>query len=304
MSSTAIRRTRIGYYYQDLYALLVFLSRYMKNEEEILGFFVDCEYDAIKSKSDDVVLNIRKGDTTATEFYDIKTGDDFRNKHVKVLKVVGEFSRRRNIGQIKSDDTTYLVVSHDNGRAVATFKQHVDTLTTPHRPTDPLAKKAVEYFSKHIPKTYYKSEASLHESIIKVSFKVGAPPLEVDDGDEQTEIRSVIKDKISGIATKAGIVSKDTANSTAFPEDNLVDKMLGIVQNYAGTNLDMTDELKAAIEQFYARYKTRTKELDSGDTGGLSTALKDVRKALLEFETGKQATDTSPVNQVEGGEIS
>lgn len=305
MPGFSIQSTRAGYYYQDLYAILCFLSVYEENNFEIAGFFVDFGYDDERDKSDDVLIQLQQDDeTVVTQYYDIKTGDNFREKKTEVMNVVAEFISRRKSLSIFEEDTTYVVVSHDVGTALLNFKNHTDSLNPKIYTTmrEQIVKNAVSYFSDGLPEGCYTDEADLHSSLQKINFVANAPPLVVTDGERMASIRQAIEGKIDSIASKLGL---ENLNYTAFPKSVLVNDMLNIIQASAGSNEDITSSFKTGIANYLARSKATTPEISSGENGGLNQSINAVRQAMKDFETGRPSLSTVPdQNSLEGSTIS
>jgi hypothetical protein len=298
-----IASTRQGFYYQDLYAILRFLTAYEENRREIVGFFVDFGYDTVNDKSDDVLMRFRQPDDVIySELYDIKTGDSFRRNKGEVLKVVGEFISRRKQGTIPPGDTTRVVVSHDTGRALVALRTHTDSLRLGYETTHKdVVKNAIDYFKTHVPADYYNDADDLYESLKLIDFIPAAPPLNVISGEAMNDVRYTICAKIEVIAGKLGI---ENPNYNAFPKDILINDMLSIIQSSAGSNKNIVQPLKAAMENYYARCKTETPYMESGESGGLNKALTAVRKVMSEFEASRPNPEVAPDQQVEGGVVS
>lgn len=303
MPTYTIASTRQGFHYQDLYAVLRFLTAYEENRREIVGFFVDFGYDTVNDKSDDVLMQFRQPDDVIySELYDIKTGDSFRTNKGEVLKVVGEFISRRKQGAISPGDTTSVVVSHDTGRALAALRMHTSSLRLGYKTTQKdVVKNAIDYFKTHLPADCYDDADDLYESLKLIDFIPAAPPLTVISGDATSDIRHTICAKIEAIAGKLGI---ENPNYNAFPKDILINNMLSIIQSSAGSNENIVQRLKAAMENYYARCKTETPYMESGESGGLNKALKAVRKVMSEFEANRPRPEVAPDQQVEGGMVS
>ncbi|HKX72587.1 MAG TPA: hypothetical protein VJM32_01095, partial [Candidatus Saccharimonadales bacterium] len=204
-----IASTRQGFYYQDLYAVLRFLTAYEENRLELISFFVDFGYDAANDKSDDVFMQFRQPDGIIYSMYfDIKTGDYFRENKAEVLGVVGEFIARRKRGDIAEGDTTHVVVSHDTGRALVAFKMHTDTLRLEYKTMrEEVVKNAVNYFKTDLPKGCYTDPNDLFDSLKLIDFIPAAPPLTVASGQAMNDIRYTIYGKIEAIADKLGIAN-------------------------------------------------------------------------------------------------
>lgn len=299
MPSFSIQSTRAGFYYQDLYAVLSFLSAYEENHLEITGFFVDFGYDEEHDKSDDILMQFKQEDDTITaSYYDIKTGDAFRANTKDVLAVIAEFIRRRKAGNISNIDTTHMVVSHDVGRALVNFKTHVDSLRLYKTMREEVVQKAVDYFKGNLPDDCYTDINDLHTSLQLIKFVPSAPPLIVIDGEPMSDIRQTICTKIESIANKLNI---ENLNYTAFPKDMLINDMLSLIQASDGSNQDLTTQFKVAMANYYARSKTNTPDISPGESGGLNQAISAVKKVMNDFESGGRGTPQVVPDQIVEG---
>jgi hypothetical protein len=84
----------------------------------------------------------------------------------------------------------------------------------------------------------------------------------------------------------------------------LINDMLSSILASAGSNEDITQRLREAMENYYARCSTETPNMGPGKTGGLNQAIKSVKKLMNDFELRNRTPDIIPVQSVEGGFVS
>ncbi len=287
----SIQSTRNGFYYQDLYAVVLFLSKYSA-KKQLVNFFVEFEYDVKGQKSYDIKLEYSDGDTIFTEVYEVKTGEAFKDSGKEVFNVVIEYIRLRNSHIINEKYKTTLVLCKDEGKAVRNFQKNALCLASDYGLLPEEARKALAYFKKNLPKTgIYKDDKELHGQIKSISFEEG-DPIDVNGDETTAEIGTTICNRIQSIAKKIGIKEP---NSTAFPEEILMNKLLGIIQHKAGLNEDLVPLFKGAMADFYMRQKFTTPAISSGDGGGIDKARSDVIQAMEKFE-GRVTVDTIESN--------
>lgn len=295
MPDTAIRSTRIGFYYQDLYAILVFLSNY-EAKRKMQKFFVDFEYDPANKKSYDVLVELidDSGDTTQ-DVYEVKTGQFFKEKASHVFEVVADYTKLRK-SLVLTDKDKSIIISKDRAVAVRNFRDHAQRLHHYSTLTTEDAQSALQYFKDRLSEDCYENDNDLHTSIKLINFEEGSPLL-ADVGDPSSDIKDNVREKVRRVARSLPI---NFPNPIAFPEDMLIHELLSIIQSKAGTQESLIEEFRGAMINYYARYKLQTEGISPGSGGSLELACNDIEQLMNEYEGTGTPIESS---QNEGGEV-
>lgn len=297
MPSTAIRSTRIGFYYQDLYAILVFLSKY-EAKEKMEKFFVDFEYDSANKKSYDILIEFADNSgVTTQDVYEVKTGQFFKERTGLVFETVADYAKLRKNSVLNINDRSTIIISKDRAVAVRNFRDHAQRLHHYTTLTTEDAQSALQYFKDKLSVDCYDSDDDLHISIRAIIFEEGSP-LEATAGDPDSDIKDNVREKVRRVARSLHI---NFPNPIAFPEDMLIHELLSIIQSKAGSQESLIDEFREAMINYYARYKLQTEGISPGSGGSLELACNDIEQLMNEYEGIAVNTEAT---SSEGGEIS
>lgn len=297
MPSTAIRSTRIGFYYQDLYAILVFLSNY-EAKRKMEKFFVDFEYDSTNKKSYDLLVELIDNSGVPTqEVFEVKTGQYFKEKTGLVFETVADYAKLRKNSVLSINDKSTVIISKDRAVAVRNFRDHAQRLHHYTTLSTEDAQSALQYFKDKLSSDCYDSDDDLHTSIRAIVFEEGSP-LTAIAGDPDSDIKDNVREKVRRVARNLPI---SFPNPIAFPEDMLIHELLSIIQSKAGTQESLIDEFRSAMINYYARYKLQTEGISPGSGGSLELACNDIEQLMNVYEGVAIPAETT---QTEGGEVS
>ncbi|HUD06019.1 MAG TPA: hypothetical protein VMR18_03870 [Candidatus Saccharimonadales bacterium] len=290
----SIRSTRVGYFYQDIYAVHLFIKHYL--EHDILAIFVDYEYDSSGHKSFDIriIKNDRDEDN-----YEVKTGDAFKDQNTLIAEAFVDLIQAKKDGYISETGQAILLISPEFRAQIANYYAKLLYLKS-HTLGAPESPEAIALFAARMPAVLCTDNTELHNRLKQIGVVCGEDN-KIAHGERFSPIEQIVIAQIRSLAENLGI---DSPNASVFPEETLLRELVYTVHANAGSNVSLYDEFRRLIISFFARYSLPTTEITAGIGGTLDESRKDVEDRLASFE-GQTVTKPTAVdiNPPEGSTI-
>ncbi len=301
---STIFATRRGYFYQDKYALLSFLTHFLA--KDLIELYIDYPFDTPNQRSMDLKLKLKSGEGFIEKVCGIKTGENFKkdksteNSH----QIKDAFIELMMYKSLPIPDSTVLemnlVVRPPLKDNILDCHRHLRKLDG-RRNYQGEAKEAADWLSVYLSMSEFPTGRSIFPFLKMIKILDSLNDLPDSSGEDEGNLDQVIVRKIETLERDFYVTSTNHELRTELLAYNLI----YLCQKYAGTGTNLVPILTAALFDFFAHRKI-IHRMDSGLS--LEDALRDVERRYVTWRDGtsviaSEQTLPTIVNVTEGGSL-